>query len=169
MQGRCSLADPWKCLRLTLLKIWLPLPHPQCCFDPREELVVAAVSAARGEGGAGGLAFFDRRRLELVRRVGTQGSAVAVQASGSLFLPLISSKASLGYQLLREQAILTGKVVGFHLFFFVARQGGYAGGGAGQGSGGDARGRQGIRPCSALHCVAGAEGLATACQLLPPL
>ena len=50
----------------------------QCCFAPDEDIIVTGLSATKG-GSGGGLAFFDRQRLELVRRVGTQGSAVAVQ------------------------------------------------------------------------------------------
>ncbi len=54
------------------------LATTECGFSPDESLLITAVSAER-EGQAGGVAFFDRARLELVRRVAVPGSATAVR------------------------------------------------------------------------------------------
>jgi WD repeat-containing protein 70 len=65
----------------------LPTGYPTttCCFSPDEKLVLTGIGMegkGRGSGsidaGSGALAIFDRRDLSLVRRLGMQGSVVAV-------------------------------------------------------------------------------------------
>lgn len=57
----------------------LPTTHSEtgCCFSPDESLILTGVSAQR-DGTGGALLFFDVNKLQLVRRIGTVGSAVAV-------------------------------------------------------------------------------------------
>ncbi|KAL3156845.1 hypothetical protein ABBQ38_001114 [Trebouxia sp. C0009 RCD-2024] len=57
----------------------LPTIHSEtgCCFSPDESLILTGVSAQR-DGTGGALLFFDVNKLQLVRRIGTVGSAVAV-------------------------------------------------------------------------------------------
>lgn len=57
----------------------LPTTHSEtaCCFSPDESLILTGTSAQR-DGTGGALLFFDVNKLQLVRRIGTVGSVVAV-------------------------------------------------------------------------------------------
>lgn len=58
----------------------LPTTHSEtgCCFSPDQSLILTGTSSLR-DGTGGALLFFDVNKLQLVRRIGTVGSVVAVQ------------------------------------------------------------------------------------------
>jgi WD40 repeat protein len=52
--------------------------NTQCCFSPDEKLVLTGISPPSKDSTSGAVAIFDRKDLSLVKKLGVQGSAVAV-------------------------------------------------------------------------------------------
>lgn len=53
-------------------------PHSQCCFNPDESLIVTGTCEVPKSDDLGALVFFDKQRLELVKRVAMGASVAAI-------------------------------------------------------------------------------------------